>query len=144
MNHENIRKCKFHRKNLWETLSRCLNKYKYSYGSFLLTNVVSAQRCTRRIQYNHKIELWFVNPIFNIKLREKRFCELWTYPIPSENFSLCPVKLKKLEVRFASLRRDSYPFRLLSFSTHFHSDLFMPLCHVFSQFLGVDFFPFFR
>lgn len=40
--------------------------------------------------------------------------------------------------RFSSLRAT------LLFYVPFHCSLFMPLCHVFSQFLGVDSFPFFR
>lgn len=63
----------------------------------------------------------------------------------TENFSLCPAKLKMLEVRFASLRGDSYPFRLLSFSTHPSTLIFLCRFATFSRNFSVQTFsPFFR
>ena len=88
-----------------------------------------------------------MKPIFNIKLREKR-CVNYEFILflRIENFSLCPVKLKKLEVRFAASLRGGFSSLQATFFFYvpFHSSLFMPLCHVFSQFLGVDSFSFFR
>lgn len=107
---------------------------------FLATNT---KVITRKIRYNSP---WFVKPIFDIKLREMRFCELWIYPIPAhrEFFTLSSKARKawspiyQLAGRFSSLQAT------LLFYVPFHSSLFMPLCHVFSQFLGVDSFSFFR